>query len=156
MAKVGDVTTEIEQTEETSESMSKKKNRKVKTVREHFNIEQFGAENPDTVDERGKLTVIPTTWNIKLHKDLKPKDFSTSALYTRWKAEYCRLKASEYTDMSVRLDERADHLEKFGDDANAKKIQKAAAIVNRLAKIREELAASGMSQEELETLFASM
>lgn len=150
--KVGDITTN--ETEATiSNDNLEKKAKKAKRTRTEFNIEQFGIDNPGCVDANGKLLVVPATFNYKTYKELKQGSFANSSIYLMFKAEIMKQKAAIFTEMSVKLIERAEHVAKYGDDTQAKKVQKALAIKKRLADMRAAMLADGMSEEELESLF---
>ena len=96
------------------------------------------------LDAEGRLTCLPSAWDIDKHEPLKKGDFATEDLFLGWKAAYYDQRAKFFTARAAKIRSDMEALKKFGSPETRKKVRRAQKLAEQLAALNEALKNEGV------------
>jgi hypothetical protein len=128
----------------------------VEKGRHEYDVAAQQGRDAASVDGDGLLTVVPDQFNWRKNVPMKKEQFATEATFIKYQGLVAKQKADFYLEKSNELIGRADRLEKFGSEVARKAANKLVKAKDQIKKLREQLLATGMSEDDLNTLVAGM
>lgn len=98
-------------------------------------------------DAEGK--VVYAGYNNRKHNPLKKTDFASVATFMRFQAHTCRLKAAVLIKAAEEKEKKAERIEKFGDEKTRKAVQRIAKMRENLAALEAQLKGDGIDIENI-------
>lgn len=94
---------------------------------------------PGELNESGQYVTFPSSFDHKLHKNLKKTDFSTGAGFLNFRAMLLDQDAARRTKLANEFRSRAEILSKYKSDDQRKKAEKIARLQATLEKMQKEI-----------------
>lgn len=154
------VTGQTEQTEETAAKDDAKVKKLIFSIADAQYTDAKG-NVVTAINADGKLLAVPKPirdaekkvvyvgYDPRKHQPLKKDDFASVATHLRFQAFVALFKAAVFKKLSDAKIEKAEHLEKYGDEATRKRVTKLKKMQEQMATLTKQLTAEGVKVDEL-------